>query len=152
MLIPVNPCVNKRRLENHMEEWGFIPLSWIKNREVDSAIIVDDLDAFLSMTNYIVRRVGIEGDYSIIESDGYRARIHTKEFRSVPRGPVALINEPVKVLNAKGYLEFGIVTSVHWHLNNKHYLFYIAVHGNKRKRRYNEVDVDRVIIRSSLGV
>lgn len=128
-----------------MNTWGFIPLSWIKKREFDNYIVLDDLEAFQKMTNAIVRRVGIDGDYTVIESDGYRARIVTAKFRSVSHAPLALINDPVKVLNKKGCLEFGTVTRVHWHDRNKHYVFYIEIKGKERKRRYNEADVDSVM-------
>jgi len=128
---------------NTLEVWGFIPLSWIKERRYDEFIAVEDIEAFIQMRNNIVERVGSDGDYLIVESDGYRGRLKPTIFNGVPRKPVAFLDEPVKFLNSKGALEYGIVKHIGWHDNDGHYLYSVEVNGKLKSRRYNENDIQK---------
>lgn len=126
------------------EQWGFISLSWIQERRCDEFIAVEDIESFNKMINYVVKRVGEDGDYVVIESDGYRARLKPRLFSRVPRKPVAFLNDLVKLQNSKGHLEYGILRDIGWHNNNRHYLFRVEVNGQLKSRRYHENDIQKI--------
>ncbi len=126
------------------EQWGFISLSCIQERQCDEFIAVEDIESFNKMINYVVKRVGVDGDYIVIESDGYRARLKPLLFRGLPRKPEAFLNDLVKLQNSKGHLEYGILRYIGWHNNNRHYLYRVEVNGVLKTRRYEEKDIQKL--------
>jgi|GEM_PF-2746285 len=83
---------------SEIDEWGSIPLTKIKERTYDKYIVVDDVDSFNKMNQHVVKYVGRDGDYIIVESDGHKGRMQSLIYQKLKRKPVAFVNDQVRDL------------------------------------------------------
>ena len=129
---------------NLVDKWGEIPIKGIKNGEFNKYIYPDDIGIIKNLMQPVVQLIGFNNEgYVVIKSDGYTFRISPLIIQESKK-PDFFIKDKVKLYNSKGYLEFGTIKDLYWHINNNKFIYLIEVNGKIKSRRYYAEDLERI--------
>jgi hypothetical protein len=130
-------------MENLIGKWGGIPIKGIKNGEYQNYIHPEDIYIMNNIQQPVVEIIGKNSGYLIIKSDNYICRIDPTIIQECKR-PIFFINDKVKFLNSKDFIEFGIIKDLYWHNKDRKYVYNIEVNGKMKGRRYYDEDLEKV--------
>lgn len=130
-------------MENNTGKWASIPVTNLKNKILNDYVHPDDLENLDKLEQPVNRIIGIDNDYVKLEiSSGLSIRVKPAIVKEC-RKPEYFINDKVKTINSKGFLEFGVVKDYYWHSNDQKYIYSLEVNGKMKSRRYYADDLDR---------
>lgn len=129
-------------MENLTGKWASIPLTNLKNKELNTFVHPDDLVSLDKLEQPVNLIIGFDKDYIKLEiNSGVSIRLKPAIVQE-SRKPEYFINEKVKTVNSKGFLEFGVIIDYYWHLNDGKYVYMLEVNGKMKSRRYHAEDLD----------
>lgn len=129
-------------MENLIGKWAEIPLTGLKKKELNTFVHPDDLEGLDKLEQPVNLIIGFDNDYIKLEiNSSVSIRLKPAIVRE-SRKPEFFINEKVKTVNSKGFLEFGVIKDYYWHSNDMKYIYLLEVNGKMKSRRYYAEDLD----------
>ncbi|MCF6407343.1 hypothetical protein L3C95_30895 [Chitinophaga filiformis] len=132
-------------MENLIDKWATIPLTELRQKALNTYVHPDDLESLDQLEQPVNLIIGCEDDYiKLAINSGVSIRLKqiiVKESRK----PEYFINEKVKTVNSKGFLEFGVIKDYYWHSNDSKYVYLLEVNGKMKSRRYHAEDLSLMI-------
>lgn len=129
-------------MENLIGKWAEIPLTNLKKKELNTFVHPDDLEGLDKLEQPVNLIIGFDNDYIKLEiNSSVSIRIKPAIVKE-SRKPEHFINEKVKTVNSKGFLEFGVIKDYYWHSNDMKYIYLLEVNGKMKSRRYHAEDLD----------
>lgn len=129
-------------MENIIGKWGAIPIKDLKNRELDIFVHPNDLENLDKLEQPVNLIIDFASDYIKLEINrSYSIRLKPTIVQEAQK-PEYFINDRVKMMNSKGFLELGIVKDYYWHLKSNKYIYLLEVNGKMKSRRYYAEDLE----------
>lgn len=129
--------------KKYIDKWGAIPITQIREGKFKDLIYPGDYRAIVQIQQPIVEIIGKNGGYLIIKSGNSVCRISPSIVQDCKK-PKFFVNDNVKFYNTKGYIEFGVIKDLYWHINNNQYIYIIEVNGKIKSKRYCDKDLEKV--------
>jgi hypothetical protein len=129
-------------MENLIGKWAAIPITGLKERRLDRFIHPDDLESVEQLEQHVNPITGIENGYIKLQINSNVSIRLKPEIVDKTQKPEYFINEKVKTINSKGFLEFGVAKDYYWHLKDNRYVYSLEVNGKLKSRRYYAEDLE----------
>lgn len=128
-------------MENFIGKWVAIPLSELKEGNLNNYIHSDDISLVQELKQPVVETTGREGDFYKLKLGDKVLRIKSTLIQNAQK-PEFLINENVKFKNSKDVIEFGIIKDFYWHMKDNKYIYKIEVNGKLKSNRYYAENIE----------
>lgn len=129
-------------MENLIGKWVNIPLTNLKDMKLNRFVHSDDLENLEKLVQSVNPVIAIDNDYIKLEvNTGVSIRLKPEIVREA-RPPQYFIDDQVKTINSKGFLEFGRIKDYYWHVKDNKYIYILEVNGKLKSRRYHAEDLE----------
>lgn len=132
-------------MEKFNDKWIDIPLQDIKNGEYIEYLHSKDIDKIDTIIQHVLKCIGNYNGYLVLEIDNNNSFRIKPNICKVTQAPNYFIGNEIKVLNSKGFLEFGIIKDFFWHSKRSKYIFSIEINGKIKSRSYFEEDIELLV-------
>jgi len=129
-------------MEHLIGKWAAIPMTNLKKKELNIYVHPDDLESLDKLEQPVNLIIGVDNDYIKLEiNSDVSIRLKRIIIRETPK-PEYFIDQKVKTINSKGFLEFGVIKDFYWHSNDRRYIYLLEVNDKMKTRRYYAEDLD----------
>jgi hypothetical protein len=129
-------------MENLIGKWVNIPLTNLKDLKLTRFVHPDDLESLERLVQSVNPVIGIDNYYIKLEiNSGVSIRLKPEIVKKASK-PEFFINDKVKTINSKGFLEFDVVKDYYWHVKDNKYIYILEVNGKVKSRRYHAEDLE----------